>query len=265
MDRFPGFDVTFKQGDVTDATSLEGVLAGIDVVVGCQQFPNSPIENPGKGHTFERVDAMGTENLVKEAVEAGVNQYVYLSGAGAAPDGRHWFRAKWRAEQAVINSGIPYTVLRPSWVYGPEDNSLNRFIRMAKFAPFVPQIGDVGRQRMQPIFVEDVARAVAASIGNSAALGKVFEIGGPEVLSMKEVVSAALETAGRKRPILAAPAGLMKAVASVVQFAPGRPLTPDAVDFITADALGDPSEVRAVLGIEPTPLREALATYLGKP
>lgn len=263
-DRFPGLNVEFRHGDVTRPDTLAGALDGIDTVIGCQQFPNSPVEDTGKGYTFENVDARGTVNLVEAAKAAGVARYVYLSGSGAAPEGRHWFKAKWRAEKAVMDSGLAYTILRPSWVYGPEDNSLNRFVRMARFAPFVPQIGSIGAQRMQPVFVDDVARAVADCLENDAATNRTFEIGGPEVLSMKEVVKTALVAAGRQRPILAMPAGLMKVVASVLRFLPGRPLTPDAVDFITGDAVADPSELTAAIGFKPTALKEGLATYLGK-
>lgn len=261
--RFPGMDVTFRKGDVTDPGSLASALAGVETVVGCQQFPNSPIENPGKGFTFENVDAMGTEHLVAAAKAAEVRRFVYLSGAGAAPEGRHWFRAKWRAETAVRNSGITYTILRPSWVYGPEDNALNRFVRMARFLPFVPQIGAIDRQRMQPVFVEDVAKAVVSCLESDTAANRVFELGGPEVISMTQVVSTALEVSGRKRPILAAPAGFMKLLAGILQFAPGRPLTPDAVEFITGDAVADPAELQQAIGFTPTPLREGLQAYLG--
>ena len=84
--RFPGLDVEFREGDVRDASSLASAVRDVEVVVGCQQFPNSPIENPARGHTFEEVDAKGTENLVGAAREGGVKRYVYLSGAGASPD-----------------------------------------------------------------------------------------------------------------------------------------------------------------------------------
>lgn len=263
--RFAGSDVQFRRGDVTDPGSLPGALDGVETVIACQQFPNSPIENPKKGYTFENVDAVGTENLAVTAKAAGVKRFIYLSGAGAAPNGYHWFQAKWRAETAVRESGIVYTILRPSWVYGPEDKALNRFLGMSRFLPFVPQIGNIGKQQMQPVFVDDVARAVAESLSNPAADNKVFEIGGPEVLSMKEVVQIALEAAGRKRILLPAPKAVMKLAAAVLQFMPGRPLTPDAVDFITMDALADPTEIQQALNLELTPLRQALATYMGKP
>jgi NADH dehydrogenase len=262
--RFPGIDIVWREGDVTIPQTLGSAMHGVEAVVGAQQFTNSPIENPRKGLTFEKVDAEGTENLARAAESAGVTRYVYLSGAGAQPEGRHWFQAKWRAEKALRRSSLTYTVLRPSWVYGPEDRSLNRFLAMSRRLPFVPLIGQAGKQQMQPVFVEDVARAAAESLDNPAAADQTFEIGGPEVMSMADVVRTALEVSGRKRLLLAAPRPLMKFVAAFLQFAPGRPLTPDAVDFISADALADPSEIRRVLGLRVTPLRQGLATYLGK-
>lgn len=262
--RFPGLDVEYREGDVTRPETLAAAMQGVEAVVGAQQFPGSPIENPKKGYTFEKVDAEGTENLVRAAKAAGVKQYVYLSGAGAAPEGRHWFRAKWRAETAVRESGLTWTIIRPSWVYGPEDVALNRFLGMARFLPFVPLIGNAGKQKMQPVFVDDVGRAAAESLENPAAASQVFELGGPQVLTMTEIVRTALEVSGKKRLLLSSPLFVMKAVASLVQFAPGRPLTPDAVEFIAADALADPTEIERALGIKVTPLRDGLATYLGR-
>ncbi len=189
---------------------------------------------------------------------------MYLSGAGAARDAdRHWFRAKWRAEEAVRTSGSTYTIIRPSWIYGPEDNALNRFLGMSRFLPFVPLIGNPGTQQMQPVFIDDVGRAVVESIESPKAANQEYELGGPEVLTMSEVVKTALDVLGRRRLMLATPEFVMKLMASVARFAPGPPLTPDAIDFIMGDALADPTKIGEHLGIEVTPLREALGTYLG--
>lgn len=254
-----------REGDVRDPSTLGPAMEGVKVVIATQQFAGFPMENPGKGRTFEEVDGRGTENLVEAAKAAGVERFIYLSGAGAAPDAKyHWFRIKWRAEEAVRKSGMKYVILRPSWIYGPDDAALNRFLNMSKFLPFVPLIGSPGKQKVQPAFIDDVAEIVAECVSNAAADNKTFEIGGPEVLTMSEVTRTALEVASRRRFILAAPAPLMKIVATFVKFLPGPPLTPDGIDFITQDALGDPSEVQKVLGVQMTPLREALAKYLGK-
>src|SRR5579883_284509 len=157
-----GRDVPIRRADVNEAATLGSALEGVEVVVGAAQFAGFPNENPRRGLTFDRVDRQGTENLVAAAKAAGVQRYVYLSGAGAAPDARQpWFRAKWGAENAVRGSGLRYAIFRPSWVYGPRDRALNRYVAFVRSPlPIVPVIGD-GKQRLQPVFVEDVARAAA--------------------------------------------------------------------------------------------------------
>lgn len=258
-----GGKVEVVQGDVTEPAGLAGALAGWEVVVDAVQFPNSPIENPKKGYTFENVDLNGTKNLVDAAKAAGTRHFVDMSGVGAAADGKfHWLRFKWQAEQHIIGSGVPYTIIRPSWVYGPGDVSLNRFLGFAKFLPFVPVIGN-GKTRINPVFVKDIGAHVAKAV-ELGPQGRIFEIGGPETLTMDEIVRTALNVQGKKRFLLHQPVWLMKIVASVVQFAPGRPLTPDAIDFITQDGVADTSALREVFGLRLTPLQEGTASYLGK-
>ena len=119
-------DVEIRTVDASTGEGLPDALRGVDALVISLAFPNLPIEAPHRGWTFEAVDAGGTERLVAAAREARVNRLLYISGAGAAPDAkRHWFRAKWRAETAVRETGIPYTIVRPTWIYGPRDVSLN--------------------------------------------------------------------------------------------------------------------------------------------
>ncbi|HEX2295358.1 MAG TPA: NAD(P)H-binding protein, partial [Actinomycetota bacterium] len=157
------------RGDVTDPRTLTGTLAGADAVVGCVQFPNHPVEAPRRGRTYDRYDRQGTENLVAEAVDAGVRRYFYMSGAGA--DSRSpvvWYRAKGHAEETVRSSGLEWAALRPSWAYGPEDRALNKFAFMARRLPVVLQVG-VKPQRVQPVWVGDVARAVARAFERDGA------------------------------------------------------------------------------------------------
>lgn len=252
---------TWVRGDVTDPASLVSALRGMDAVVDAVQFPNSPVENPKKGYTFERIDLGGTKNLVDAAKAAGVPRFIGLSGAGAAEDARyHWLRFKWQEEQHIQASGLTWTIFRPSWIYGPRDVSLNRFLGFAKFLPFIPVIGN-GKIRLNPLFVDDLAAHVAAAPGRPAAENRLFEIGGPDVLTMDEIIRTALRVRGKKRFLLHQPAALMKLVASVAQFAPGRPLTPDAIDFILMDPIADTASLREVFGLPLTPLAAALGTY----
>ena len=253
----------YRQADVTRPESLAAALAGVEVLVISLAFRNSPIEAPRRGQTFEQVDAAGTEALVAAARTAGVRRIVYMSGAGAAPDAaRHWFRAKWRAEEAVRGSGVVYTIFRPSWIYGPGDHSLNRFLGFSRWLPFIPQIGN-GRQLLAPVFVGDVGSLVADALATQAADNATLEVGGPDTLTMDEIIRVALRVLGRRRPILHAPVVLMKALTAPLTLLPSPPMTPAAIDFIVQSAPVDTGPLTAALPRSLTPLPQALATYLG--
>jgi NADH dehydrogenase len=153
-------------------------------------------------------------------------------------------------------------VLRPSWVYGAGDRALNRFLAFAKRGPAVPVIGD-GAQRVQPVFVEDLAEVVARAARPDGPTG-VFEVGGPGVMTMDEVLRAALRALGKPgKRLVHVPAVLPKAAGAVVRVLPKPPLSPDAVDFATGDALADTSGLLAAFpGLHLRTLDEGLATYL---
>ena len=254
--------IELRHADVTTGEGLPAAVAGLDALVIALAFPNSPIEAPRRGRTFMAVDAEGTERLVAAAAEAGIGRVVYVSGAGAAPDAaRHWFRAKWRAETAVRESMIPSTVIRPTWIYGPRDVSLNRFLGFARTFQAVPMTS-FGRQLLAPVFIDDIARLAADSLVDAAAVGQVFEVGGPETLSMRSVIGRALRAAGIRRPILPAPAPLLKLASQPLRLLPSPPLTPAAIDFINAPATVDLAPLLERMPRRLTPLDEGLATYL---
>src|SRR5690606_12719603 len=134
--------VEARVGDVNNEAQLRAAFEGADTVINAVQFPNSPIEDVGEGHTFEQVDYIGTTNQVDAAKAAGVRRFVYLSGVGAAPSAeQHWYRFKWLAEQHVMLSELEWTIVRPTWVYGPGDHSLNKIIGFGKVLPFIPFFG----------------------------------------------------------------------------------------------------------------------------
>ena len=255
-------DVELRRVDVTTGEGLPDALAGLDALVIALAFRNSPIEVPRRGQTFMAIDAAGTERLAAAAVAAGVRRVAYVSGAGAAADARrHWFRAKWRAETAVRASGIPFTIIRPTWIYGPRDVSLNRFLGFARLLQAVPMT-NLGRQRLAPVFIDDICRLAADSLVEPAATDQVLEVGGPETLSMREIIRRALRIAGIRRPIIPGPAPLIKVAALPLLLLPKPPLTPDAVDFINAPATVDLGPLLARMPRRLTPLDEGLASYL---
>lgn len=255
--------IDLRAADVSDAETLGAALDGVEALVIALAFHGYPMENPRRGETFEAVDAAGTERLVSAAVATGVRRLVYISGAGAAPDAAaHWFRAKWRAEEAVRGSGIAYTILRPTWLFGPRDVALNRFLGFARWLPFVPVTGD-GRQELAPVFIDDVGAIVADSLTNPSAADRVFDVGGPETMSMNDVIRTALRVTGRRRFLLHAPARLLKVVAWPLQFLPRPPLTPDAIDFVNQPAIVDTRPLLQAMPRRLTTLEEGLRTYLG--
>lgn len=251
--------VEVRTGDVRDAGSLQAAMAGVDTVVSAVQFPNHPVESPRRGYTYMAVDGAGTERQVAAARAAGVQRFVYLSGAGTRPgQTAPWFLAKLRAEKAVRESGMPFTIFRPSWVYGPEDRSLNKFVTFARLLPVVPVIGS-GQTRVQPIHVDDLAEIIAASVGRPDAAGQVYELGGPQELTMDEIIRTMLRVMGKRRRLVHQPAWFMKLAAAPLTLLPTPPLSPAAVDFVLMEEPVDNTAVLRDFGIRLRSLEEGLA------
>ena len=254
--------IEIRRADVQTGEGLVEALRGVDHLAIALAFRNSPIEAPRRHRTFAEVDAAGTERLVAAAREAGVRRLIYVSGAGASPAAkRHWFRAKWRAEEAVRGSGLPWSIVRPTWIFGPRDVSLNRFVGFARRLGLVPMT-NFGRQQLSPVFIDDVATLVVDALRADAAIDQVFEIGGPNTMPMREVIATALRVADLGRPIIPAPAVLVKLAALPMSLLPEPLLTPDAVDFINQPATVDNAALLATLPRRLTPLEEGLRTYL---
>ncbi len=260
-DRIESLGVAAVRGDVRDEASLRTALEGAEAVVQALTFPTFPVEKPSRGYTFEEYDHHGTARLVAAAADRGVRRFVYSSGVGAAPDAPEArYRAKWGGEEAIRSSGLEFAILRPSWAYGPDDRALNRFASLYRRLPFVPVVGD-GRQRLQPVFVEDVAEAIVQATDSAGPRG-TFEIGGPDVMTMDEIITTMMEVMGKRKPILHVPPALPRAAGFLLQVLPAPPLSPDAVDFLTSEALADTPGLLEAFALELTPLREGLSTYL---
>ena len=250
------------RGDVTDSTSLVDKLTGADAVVAAMQFPNHPVEVPRKGLTYDRFDRQGVENLLAEARRGGVERFLYVSGAGADPHSdKTWYRAKGRAEEAIRSSGLRWCILRPSWAYGPEDRALNKFALFARLSPIIPKPG-AQVQRIEPVYVGDIALAVQRAFERDAAWGRVFEIGGPDVMTMDEVIRTMCEVMGKRRAILPIPAAVAKLATAPLILLPKPPMTPQGIEFAIQDGVVDSSDTEKVLDVHPVTLREGLSRYL---
>jgi uncharacterized protein YbjT (DUF2867 family) len=268
MTRTPGWPnpwggrVETTVADLRNEESVDRATRGVEVVIQAIQFPNHPVENPRKGHTYMQIDARGTSRMARLAAANGVRRYIYVSGGGAdLSSDKQWFRAKAIAEEAVRQSGMEYVILRPSWVYGPEDRSLNKFITLTKSLPVVPVIGD-GKTRVQPVAIFDVAEVVARAVGLQEATNRIFELGGPETLTMDEVLLRIQQFLGVKKPLIHHPVGFMKLATWPMQFLPNPPITPQAVEFLTSEALVDPKPTEETFGVRFMSLEEGLQRYL---
>src|SRR6266849_2506316 len=214
--RLNSTDAEFAAAEITDPGSLREALKGCQAVVNAVQFDGYPVENPARGQTFERVDYGGTVSLLGVAKDCGIEHLVYISGAAADENKAHpAFRAKGLAERAIRESGLTYTIFRPSSVFGAEDRTVNLFARMLRFAP-VFAVPGTGRQRVQPVFVEDVAASVALGLtAGEPAQNQTFEVGGPDVMTFDELIRLIMDLTGRKRPIVHVPEGFLRAVGAV--------------------------------------------------
>jgi uncharacterized protein YbjT (DUF2867 family) len=219
-------------GDVTDPASLLAACKGVDAVVHLVAIIK------GRPEDFERVMVEGTRNVVAAAESAGVQRFVLASALGLderSKDAVPYYAAKWEMERAVRESRLDHVIFRPSFVFGREGGVLPTFIRLARFAPVTPVIGS-GRQRLQPIWVEDLAEYYARAIDDPAATNRTFELGGPDAVSWNEFWDRLKRTLGVRRPSVHVPVGLMRTQATVTERLPGAPVTRDQLTMLE---LGD--------------------------
>ena len=184
------------QGDVTDPASLRRAVEGQEVVVHLVAIIT------GRPEEFERVMEQGTRDLVAAAKEAGVQRFVLMSALGTSEETKDlvpYYRAKWAMEQAVKGSGLEHVIFRPSFVFGRDGGALQQFRRIAKLSPVTPIVGP-GTQRIQPIWVEDVAAYFAAAVVKPEAANRTFELGGPDVVTWNEFWSRLKQAHGRAAP-----------------------------------------------------------------
>jgi uncharacterized protein YbjT (DUF2867 family) len=217
------------EGDVTDAGSLRAAVAGCEVVVHLVAIIQ------GSSEDFDRVMIRGTQDLVDAAGQAGARRFVLMSALGTNELNRElvpYFRAKWAMEQAVAASGLEHVTFRPSFVFGKDGGVLPTFLRQVKLSPLTPIVGD-GKARLQPIWVEDVAAFFAQAVDSPGAVGRTFEIGGPEALTWNEFYDRIKKILDVRRGTVHLPVGLVKAAAFVAERLPRAPVTRDQLTMLT--------------------------------
>jgi len=242
-------------GDVTDPASLR---AAVD---GCTHVVHLVAILKGSPGDFQRVMTQGTKDLVAAAKDARVERFVLMSAIGPSESTKGtvpYFAAKWAMEQEALQSGLEYTIFRPSFVFGRDGGALPTFMKQVRYSPVVTVIGS-GLQRIQPIWVEDVAEYVSRAVDNPQAANRTFELGGPDILTWNELYLTIATVLGKHRALLHIPFGLARAGAQLTQWAPGAPLTTDQVAMIEAgDNIASNTDAVDAFRLPLVPLEEQL-------
>jgi NADH dehydrogenase len=251
------------QANLRFPESVAQAVRGSDAVVNLVGI----LAESGK-QSFASVQAEGPRIVAEAARQAGAARFVQMSAIGADRASKAAYGlTKAAGEDAVLQIYPDATILRPSIVFGPEDDFFNRFAAMARISPVLPLIGG-GKTRFQPVFVGDVAQVVA--MGASGKIGGgagAYELGGPEVMTFEQILRYVLKVTGRKRILAPLPFGLAKMKARVLQLLPNAPLTVDQVtmletDNVVSDEAAAAGRTLQGLGVTPTPVEAVVPTYL---
>ena len=245
-----GQQVDVYYGSVGDRAALKAAFYNVDAVVHLVGV----IREAGD-ITFQAVNRRGTENVVEAARNGSVKHFIQVSAIGAADNPIYpYLHSKWQGEQAVIGSGIPYTILRPSILFGNGDEFINTLAGVVRVFPVVPIAGS-GKGIFQPIAVDDVARCVADTAGRDDLMGKVIEIGGPEHLSYNEIVDVIARTYRVHRVKLHIPLAVMRPIVKLMEALLPRPLaTTEQLRMISIPNVAELNTVEDVFGFKPRPL-----------
>ncbi|MEQ8332257.1 complex I NDUFA9 subunit family protein [Nisaea sp.] len=252
--------VTPVHVDVTRGEGIAALLDGADMAINLCGI----LFESGRNR-FDAVQGTAAGLIATEAAKAGVSKFVHVSAIGAdAGSASRYARSKAAGEAAVQSAFPTATILRPSVVFGPDDDFFNRFGAMAEKAPFLPLIGG-GRTKFQPVYVDDVARAALAALTSDAAEGRIYELGGPTIYSFRELMELVVAQTGRKCRLIDIPFWLATLQAAFLERLPTPPLTRDQVVLLKTDnVVSQGAATLKDLGIEPTACEAILPTYLDR-
>ena len=230
------FDCELAAGNVLDAPPLAGALAGVQGVIHLVGI----IHERG-AQTFDRVHRQGTANVVAAAQTAGVARFIHMSALGVRPGARsRYHQTKWAAEELVRQSGLAWTIFRPSVVYGSGDQSINQLAKLVQFAPVIPVLGN-GRSKIQPISVAAVAKCFVAALNQAGTERQTYDLCGPVALTWNELYDQLLAAQQRHKLKCHLPLPVARVMAAVAEcLLPAPPFTRDQLLMIEEDNTGDP-------------------------
>ena len=249
--------VAVREGDVYDPAFLQGAFERADVVVNLVGILN---ESGDDGSGFERVFVGLTESVITAMRGAGLTRLLQMSALHAGQGESHYLQSRGRAEQRVRDSGLAWTLFRPSVIAGPGDGLFCRFDALLKLAPVLP----IGRAdaRFQPVWIGDVVEAYARAIDDAGTIGHAYDLVGPDVLTLRRIVEVTAQVRHRRRWVIPLPPALGRLQAELGEHLPGKPISRDNWRSLQSDSVsGDNGLPR--LGITPTPVLPRLPQILG--
>ncbi len=245
--------------DYAKDEDLARAVEGCDLVINC-----IGILYERRRGDFVRVHTELPRRLSKACRDGGVSKFIHLSALGCDQAFSKYGKSKYAGEQAIFENFPAATMLRPSVVFGAEDNFFNMFARLSVIAPFLPLIGG-GKTKFQPVYVGDVASAVMSAAHSVHAGGKIYELGGPDIVTFKDIYQKLFAHTGRPRALLPLPWGLAKIQGHVMGALPSPLLTADQVESLKTDTVVTPQALGLKdLGISPTAMEIVLPTYLAR-
>jgi NADH dehydrogenase len=250
--------ILVAKADVRDADAVVAAVKGADVVVNLVG-----ILHPAGGQSYQNVHVEAPRTIARAAKAAGVNALLHISTMNISVDSQSAYARSKAEGEIALRTGFPQaTLIKPSLVFGPDDQFFNKFAGLARMLPALPLIGG-GHTKFQPVFAGDVADAILKCAQDPATRGKTYELGGPTIYSFKDMLKLILRETGRSRPLIPIPFWLASIQAFFLQLLPGKLLTPDQVKFLKTDNVVTPGALTlGDLGIRPDSLEAIAPSYL---
>tara|TARA_Y100001001_G_scaffold159409_1_gene180321 strand:- start:928 stop:1962 length:1035 start_codon:yes stop_codon:yes gene_type:complete len=242
-----------------DKESVERAVKGADIVINLVGILHEP-----KKYAFQKAHVELPDFIAQAASEHNVERFIHISALGIRESASKYAASKRDGEDAIMQSYPTATIIRPSIVFGPGDSFFNMFARMSMILPALPLIGG-GQTKFQPVYVEDVTQAIMQCLQMGQTRGQILSLGGPEVLSFKQLMKKMMRFTGRKRALMSLPWGIARVQASILSLFPKPLLTNDQVTSLKTDNIVKDGDIGlSDLGITPTPLDCVLPSYLSR-
>ena len=255
--------IDFRRGDITKVDTLPAAMAGADAVLHLAALPR----DLDGGASLRLVNTEGTRNVLRAATDAGIRRFVHLGAMGVIDDPTlHYASSKERAMALVRGSGLEWTILKPSLLFGPRDGFFNILRDLVRISPGVMPITGRGLARFQPLAITDLARATVATFADGATTGGEYDLGGPRYWTYREIVEEVLRGMGTRRLLVPMPVALIRLVAASAELVHlPFPVATDQLRQLKFDNTAALDATKAAFGFDPLPMEDALGYLKRKP